>query len=477
MVDITFTPKEGGGQGAAPITFTPVGAAKQPSLEELSKPGRDAVQDPLGNMTSDPTGLVGTAKGIAYLPRSVEEHRDKIRELRSSGASPAQLHEAERDNPAYNFLFGMAAGPLAAKALGGVPSAIEGAAKIPKHIIDFGDNLAGNNAAATERYIDKLYQKTIKPSTKGISTSDQLDHYHAQARDAISSIVENKEDLQFVDRSSGEATKGELPQSLEQFGDAIGQTKEKIFRQYDDLAKQTQTAGIEVGLRPAVVELQRIANDSVVTVMHPELTKYARDTANRLSSVGRLSATDTQRVITGLNQSLKAFYDNPTYESAARANVDAMIANNLRESLDKTVESAVGPGYQELKNKYGALKAIEKHVVNRAQTVGRQDKSGLLSGIGSIVSAEEVIRGVMSLRPGIVAQGLALKGVVETIKHLRNPNRAVTKMFEAAERAGKRTSPSPIPTAGASSLPVPASILGDESIRNYGFPRLTGGQQ
>jgi hypothetical protein len=298
---------------------------------------------------------------------------------------------------------------------------------------ELGDAVAHNSDAAVDRFIQSHYARAIKPSVATAKTASQLGAYNQQVRAAIDSIVDNKGALNFTDAEG--QTAGELPKSIQQFSDAIEQTKQAVFEKYDALARQAGQAGARVNLEPTVRELQKIAADPVVRDLHPDLASYAESSAQRLADRGSYSTVDAQRAVQNLNQSLKAFYSNPTYETASRAGVDAMVANQLRAGLDKAIESAASPGYQELKNQYGALKTIEKDVVHRAIVEGRKNLGGgLMGNIGDIVSADELIRGLVTLSPASLARGVALKGFTQFVRHLRDPNRAIEKLFGAAEK-------------------------------------------
>lgn len=355
---------------------------------------------------------------------------------------------------------GAAAGGVGGAVLGGLARAI-----------------AGKSAADVDKFIDRAYTRSIKPTVAGKSAMSQLDHYTDQARSAISSIIDNKANLRFADEA-GEVT-GQLPKSIGQFADAIDQTKQSLFQQYDALAQQAGAQGVKVDLAPAVRELEGIAADQVVKDLHPELAKYAADRAATFAQREAYSATDAQRAIQNLNTSLKAFYNNPTYETAGRASIDAMVANQLRGGLDNAIETAVAPGYQGLKNQYGALKAIEKDVVHRAIVEGRKNAGGgILGNIGDLVSAEQVIHGIMTLSPGHAIKGALLKSVVEWVKHLRDPNRAVAKLFDAAEKRGSRAAPSsaaaPLSSTGGMQPPRPGG-RGQDLPRQTTIDPVSGG--
>lgn len=319
--------------------------------------------------------------------------------------------------------------------------------------------LVSDSPAEVESFIKGNYQRAIKPTVAGKATASQLDSYMQQARSAIGSIVENKPNLRFS--ADGTEVVGELPKSIEQFGEAIEQTKGNIFRQYDALAQQAGDQGAKVPLDQTIQELRKLSADTVVQDLHPELAAYAQNVADRLAARGEYTTTDAQRAVQNLNATLKSFYQNPSYETASRASVDSLVANQLRAGLDNAIENAVAPGYQALKNQYGALKSIEKDVVHRAIVEGRKNTGGgILGRIADVASAEEVLRGLMTMRPGAVMTGAALKGWSSYVKWLRDPNRAVRRLFEAAEETPQVPSKSAV--AATNVLPaVFGGMVGD----------------
>jgi hypothetical protein len=335
-----------------------------------------------------------------------------------------------------------------------------------------GEAIAANDAGKIDKFIQGNYTRAIKPSVARAGTAPELAQYNQQARSAVDSIVANKSSLRYAG-PEGE-TAGKLPNTIEQFGDAIDQTKASIFEKYDAMARQAGQVGARVDLRPTVGELQKIAADPVVRDLHPDLSKYAESQAERLADRGSYSTVDAQRAVQNLNQSLKAFYKNPTYETASRAGVDSMVANQFRGGLDKAIEDTTGPGYQELKNEYGSLKAIEKGVVHRAIVEGRKNLGGgLMGNIGDVVSADEVIRGILTLNPAAVARGTLLKGFTSFVKRLRDPNRAVEKLFDAAEKqtAGREAARASLPTYSP-----PQRLLSPPTVQGPAQPWTQAGE-
>lgn len=300
--------------------------------------------------------------------------------------------------------------------------------------------------------IDAGIEKGIKPSVSGKSTASQYASYKTKSRAAVKDIVENKNSLVF-EGEAGATISGELPQSLKQFSDAITQRKMETFKQYDAMARESGEQGARVNLKDVTKELEPTLNSVVLNDLHPEVVKYAKGRFDALSNRGAYTASEAQEAITTLNQSLDAFYKNPTYETASKAAIDSTIANNLRKGLDSAIEGLQGRGYQGLKNKYGSLKAIEKDVAHRMVVDARKNIKGIFD-ISDVFSGYHLVNGLITANPATIASGITAKGISAYYKKINNPNHIIKKMFTKTEKLmndmGRQTSKrSGIATAGA----------------------------
>jgi len=290
-----------------------------------------------------------------------------------------------------------------------------------------------------EKTIIKKFEKGVRPNLPGKTTPTQLSDYRDDIVIAAKTIKDNKAVLNLTDEFEGKIS-GELPKSLQQLSEAIEQTKKSVFTQYDELTKKAGKAGLKIDTTPIGKELDTIINNEALQLSHPETIKYAESVKQRYSVKGKfgrtsfknLDATVTQDVIQNYNNSLQAFYRNPTFENASRAAVDAMLANKLREALDTGINKLTGSEYQVLKNQYGSLKAIERDVIKATLRDARKNVKGLVD-FADIFSGGQVVSGILNLSPAQIASGLTQKAITEYIKFLNNPNRAIEAMFKAAE--------------------------------------------
>jgi hypothetical protein len=314
------------------------------------------------------------------------------------------------------------------------------------------DAITGKGAPSNvDAFITKNFNKGVRPSVSGKNTSTQMENSDQKAIGAVKTIVENKPNLQLMDENGHPTNK--LPTNLKEFADSIDQTKQQLFKQYDSLSKQAGETGAKIDLSGVSGELNKVANDPVMVDNHPEIAKYAQARADALTSRGSYTPEQAQQAIQLYNKSLDAFYKNPSYDTASKASVDAMIANQMRSELDSTIEKNTSPGYQELKNKYGQLKSIEKDVVHRAIVDGRKNEKGLLD-FANIGSAAELMRGLVTMNPADIATSAVVKGVAKYYRYLNDPNTSIERMFSGAEKAsgqgivGNRPSIAKAPKSG-----------------------------
>ena len=283
-----------------------------------------------------------------------------------------------------------------------------------------------------DQYISDQYQKAVRPSVAGHGTVNLSDAAKAKQIDAVKAIVDNKPNLTITDKY-GEHT-GSLPKTIDEMRQAVNQTKQAIFQKYDALQKASGETGVQVDLKPITDELSKVLDNPVVTDLHPEVGNYVKYRIDALSKRGAYTPEQAQEAIKVMNDSLEAFYNNPSYDTASRAQVDALIANKLREGLDSTIENSQGPGYADLKRQYGAVRSIEKDVVHRSIVEGRKNTKGLLD-MSDIASGAELLRGLVTMNPADLATSGAIKGIAAYQKYLNNPNTAVKNMFNAAEKS------------------------------------------
>ena len=279
-----------------------------------------------------------------------------------------------------------------------------------------------------QQIVEKGIQKGIKPSVINKSTSSEAQRYLDKARTGVETIIENKPNLQFIDET-GTMIKGELPKSVKEFSQSIEQTRRSVFQEYNVLSRQAGQQPKGIDLTKVAKELDIIANNPVVLKEAPGTARYAKMKAEAYRNQV-YNPEQAEQAIAINNRKLEVM---PTQADANNAWIDKMTNDILRKELDNVIESAVGPGYQQLKNKYGALKTIEKDVTHRALIDARKNQAGLMD-LPLVFTGFEAIRGILSGNPGMLVAAAGASGISRVMKHLVNPNRYIKSMFSNTEK-------------------------------------------
>lgn len=278
-----------------------------------------------------------------------------------------------------------------------------------------------------EANIADMYINAVSPGVKGKKKSLQGITQNTQsATRAVKTITQNRANLQFRDIETNEVIKGELPSNLWEFGGAIGHQKSATYKLV--LEKLDKTSDQAIDPERINIAMQEIIEDPVYAGI-PEVKKRA-DQALKQFSENEYSPAQIERLIQIENDRLQAFYRGSG--SQADAIVSAIVANNLRDILDETVEAATGSGIKELKMQYGDLKAIERDVVHRALHNSQAREAGLID-MFSVRSIGDVALGAAGDLSALKAGAAQIAGE-SFIKALNDRDALINRMFLVSER-------------------------------------------
>ncbi len=302
-------------------------------------------------------------------------------------------------------------------------------------------------------------EKGIKPKFVGAmrSSPTALQDYTAKAEDAVTHILNNKSNLQYVDETGNIASEAHAPRNLSEFAQAISQTKKSLFDEYSSLSQAATGKGVKINLHDIVDKLLSYADNPVKQLADKSKTEYAITKADQLMKQGSLDPTQTENLIKELNQGLAKTYSDKSAKGVSE--VDLSIANALREQLDSAIQSATGKQYQPLKDAYGSLKTIEKDVGQTALTAARQNMKGL-SDMTDIFTGGDILAGVFTQNPALVLKGLAGKGISSWYKSINSPNTNIMRMFNRANSIFGRVHDTTLPTTSLGSTQLPTQPLG-----------------
>ena len=334
---------------------------------------------------------------------------------------------------------------------------------------------------ATDK-LDKAIQtgvtKGIKPTVIGKPSYDKLTNFYDKANQAVKVIAENREKLNLVDEN-GEAL--HHPRSAAEMAQAIDQTEKVIYDKYHAMATAAGDAGSEFDAEPILKELDKIAADPEEALpmgdprlkYNPQTRAYANDLKSEIMELHGASPEIIEARIADLNNSLKGFYDGRV--TKAKAQIDGSVAKLMRQQLDNNITSAVGEGYQDLKNQYGALKTVENEVAKRALVNARKANKGV-ADLTDIFTGGDLVAGTLSGNPALIAKGLFGRGIKEVYKSLNNPDRYIEKMFKKAYDvvpSGKDVELVKNAVAGVKPLPGPDA---DKKLFGGLFDNMQGGK-
>lgn len=386
----------------------------------VTRAGR-VISDPLaravGVQPAPPTG--GEQTLDRFVSGLVDMQQNPGAAMDASIRATGDTRILAEDPAAFAMNAGMA-GTLARPLMGGSKGPVQG-------IVTRG---AGPESALRE-LIKKKYEKGVRPTVVGKGSEPLMQKASARQQSAVESILSNKDKLKLTDEY-GEPVAG-TPQTLRQFSQAIDQTKGNIFAKYDAMAKAAGKGGAVVDMTPIASELRKMATGKAVNTAAPGTAKYIADLADRFDGV-TMTPIEAQEAITIYNKKLEAYFKNPSPDTANTAGVDSVVADRLRGRLDAAIESLEGPGYQQLKRQYGALKSIEKEVAHRTIVDARKNNKGLADLIGDVASAGEIAIALTTASPTAALRGGAIQAAKVWWKHRNDPNVIVREMFKKADR-------------------------------------------
>jgi hypothetical protein len=267
--------------------------------------------------------------------------------------------------------------------------------------------------------IEEGFKKAVKPSIVGKGTAALTEKFYDNAKIGTKEIVER--DPQQVSK----IIKSDSP--TEEFSKAIRQTKKDVWADSTNMAREAGEEGAKVGIAPLRNELTTIIGSENV----PETAKRAaKKILNDIKSYAdEVDPNVAEELIAHFNSRTKGFWKNPDWNKADDAVFMERSANILRNLTNDSIEAYKGPGWQELRNKYGALTAIEKPVTDRANVVARRNAKGLFD-IADIYITGEFISALATMNPVQLAKAAGEKFTKHYIKGLNDADKIVSKMFK-----------------------------------------------
>lgn len=277
-----------------------------------------------------------------------------------------------------------------------------------------------------------LFSKWIKPSAAWVKSTKAQEKIYDNAMDAVETIINNKKNLKFTN-ANWEIIEWQLPTNSYEFAQAIDQTKQAIYKQYNAIAQEAWQEA-RVSLDWLTEELLKLKNDRAALLWNPWLENSIDWWLRWLSEVEDLSVEQAQRKIQEINKKLEAFYRNPNPNDVSGSSVDSLVKNKLQEAMDEAIDSALwnSAEYKQLKKAYSSLKAIEKDVNHRAIVSWRQSPNSLVDSIADISSVDSLLD-ILSWNPLGAVKAVGKQAIKKYIKNANNSDNMVKTLFQKAE--------------------------------------------
>ena len=215
---------------------------------------------------------------------------------------------------------------------------------------------------------------------------------------------------------------------------AWNQARKQIYNSYSEISA---SLGDDVA-----VDISTIADDLSNIVNSPRTSTYKNaaqsilnDLVDNFGNVTKGEFDGTFRKIKpkDMETFLSDLYNEAGSTLAGRSDkahgeIAAATASKIREFLDNVIESSSGSQYGQLKGEYSALKSIEQDLVRRFQQEARRMGGGLTDYV-NLFSSGDVIAGIMTGQPALIAKGTAQTGFGAFLKHLKRPDRYLQRAF------------------------------------------------
>jgi hypothetical protein len=261
-------------------------------------------------------------------------------------------------------------------------------------------------------------------STKALAREIQNDNQ------AVRSIAQLRDELTFT-RGGREVT-GELPKTLGEALDATSQSANKIANWIDDIAMNASEQGTRVPVAPVINELGKVKVANGYLPNQEALAQKWVETLQPIAQNQGFTVISALRMMTNLNNDIKSIFTGKNV-SGDSPELLGMIANDMRQSLNQTLEQATGnPRFAELRRSLGQLMNLEKRLLKTAEKEANKDAKTKMS-VFDIIAAEQLIRGSTRGKATGVAEAGASYLTGKALKLLNRADRSVKRVFRAAD--------------------------------------------
>lgn len=223
---------------------------------------------------------------------------------------------------------------------------------------------------------------------------------------------------------------------------AWNQARKNIYNKYATISEKAGES-VSIQLDDIVDGLSEIATQPRTAAYKEASKQILKDIVDNFGIVDDASGTVTFKPVKpkDLEIFLSDLYGSAAQTFAGKSDkafgeIAAGTAGKIRTLLDDTIQGASGKSeYSVLKGEYGALKSIEQDLIKRFHQEARKLGGGL-SDYANIFNSGDIIAGLLSQQPAILAKGLTQAWYTSLLTALKRPERYLQRAFKLIDSSG-----------------------------------------
>ena len=263
--------------------------------------------------------------------------------------------------------------------------------------------------------IDKIRQ-AIRPSITWVDTSWKFEAQSAKLLQWVKEVV----------------NQWYTPKNAKQAMEAINESKQKLWQQVQGENRKVNKITTWDEIAQEIYNFTKNHENDALFRANPELewrlSQYA-DSIKENPRFSKLTQDDLQELLTNTNQKipansfLKQLDSNPI-----ETQKNTVLASLLRDKVENNLMDTIWSSSQELRNKYGSLRQLEKDLAKRYWVYARQNPKWL-ADLFWAEAIPEIAMGIITGNIWQVAKWVLIKWVTQTIKNKNNPNNIIKDIF------------------------------------------------
>lgn len=369
-----------------------VGSALKERYGGLEQIKKSIIEDPVG-VAFDVATLATGGEGLLAKGSKIAETAGLVKTAETLAKGAEVLSKVEK-----------VTNPLTA-----IPKVVTKAVKGAKDLIA---------PSSVSENITKVLTNTGKKTLGEVASNQAVE----KAVNAFETIRQNAPNIKVTDINGVEkvfdpakATFVELPQALKQ-------TKDAVYKEYTNIAKEAGDAGVEFGkkdFKTLDATLEKYKGKEY-TPAFSNKAKQFQEALDRFD--GKATPEEMQGLIENVNLDV-----NPLSDKAG-----SQVANDfsatLRKTLDDKLEKSGNPAYQATRDKYAQLKSIEKDVITRYKEALRE--AGAKPDLIDHITSMDTLYGILRGDPTHIALGVGTKVLKATIGKLFGKEASLQRIFK-----------------------------------------------